>query len=149
MDGPHRLGQPMSAVDRFIWNAVVSILTRSRDFYRNLFDLEVVYDSDWFAVLHGGAGRIEIGLLKAGHSVSPSDISPGQPDSTYPTFVVPDVDEAAKKATELGAIVVEQPRDLFYANGCGKPGGGGARRRIGGSLLSATSPHRQVATACR
>jgi PhnB protein len=89
-------------------------LASARDWYVDLLDLRVEFDSDWFVHLQDpdDAG-LELGILDRDHDIAPEP-SIGTPSGGYLTVVVDDVDEVHRRASAAGVQVLEPPRDLFY-----------------------------------
>ena len=88
-------------------------LADSRDFYSNLFDFSVDYDSDWFVHLISKDKQLELGIIDVNSEIVPKDVRK-QPTGTYITFVVDNVDEVFKIAKANEYEVVQSPEDTFY-----------------------------------
>ncbi len=89
-------------------------LAACRDFYVQLLGFVVKYDSDWYVQLGApGPLELEFGIIKRTHDLVPKAYQTA-PTGMYVTFVVPDVDEAYKKAQEMSAKVIQEPRNEFY-----------------------------------
>lgn len=91
-----------------------SDLAAARDWYVDLLDLRVEFDSDWFVHLQDpdDAG-LELGILDRDHDIAPEP-SIGPPSGGYLTVVVDDVDAVHQRASAAGVQVLEPPTDLFY-----------------------------------
>jgi PhnB protein len=101
-----------------ILRAFVSVFSESlpetRDFYVELFDWRVDFDSDWFVHLQARENAaLELGIIRRNHEIVP-DAFRSAPAGTMITIVVPDVDALHEIAVERGLAIVEPPRDLFY-----------------------------------
>lgn len=99
---------------RILTNICADDLAASRDFYVRLLGFVVKYDSDWYVQL-GASGplELELGIIKRTHDLVPKPYQTA-PTGMYVTFVVADVDEVYKKAQEMGAMLVQEPRNEFY-----------------------------------
>lgn len=102
------------SVSRLFANLICRDLDQSRDFYTELFDLKVRFQSDWFVQL-GPRGKegFELGLLRRDHDIVPAA---GQvdPQGCILTIVVDDVDSVYRRARAQQLSIEEWPRDLFY-----------------------------------
>jgi len=104
----------MSVLNRVLFNVLCKDLTDSADFYRELFDLDTIYESDWFVVLTPkGQPSVQIGLLDQMSQYTPRHAW-GMHEGTYLTFEVTDVFAVLDKARALGADVVSEPTALDY-----------------------------------
>ncbi len=88
-------------------------LPESRDFYTQLFDFSIDYDSDWFVHLISKDKQLELGIIDLNSEVVPHDIRK-QPTGTYITFVVDDVDEVFELAKTNKYAVLQNPENTFY-----------------------------------
>ncbi|NKB76230.1 MAG: hypothetical protein GKR96_04105 [Gammaproteobacteria bacterium] len=89
-------------------------LTLSRDFYIELLDLKVKYDSEWYVQLCSPKNpEIEYGIIKRDHELVPETYR-NPPSGMYVTFVVVDVDLVYKKAIDMGVQIIQTPRNEFY-----------------------------------
>lgn len=87
---------------------------RSAAWYVSLFDYRIEFESDWFVHLQDPANdSIEFGLIARTHDIVPEQFR-AEPAGGMLTVVVDDVDVLHQRAEEVGATVVEIPRDLFY-----------------------------------
>ena len=87
---------------------------RLRDWYVELFGWRVDFDSDWFVHLQAdGNDDVELGILRRDHEIVPTELHDAT-SGVIVTIVVDDADATHRRAVELGAEVVEAPRDLFY-----------------------------------
>lgn len=99
---------------RILTNICADDLAACRDFYVQLLGFVVKYDSDWYVQLGApGPLELEFGIIKRTHDLVPKAYQTA-PTGMYVTFVVPDVDEVYKKAKEMGAKVIQEPRNEFY-----------------------------------
>jgi catechol 2,3-dioxygenase-like lactoylglutathione lyase family enzyme len=105
---------PVSAIRRTMYNIAADDIGAVRDFYRDLLDMEVIYDSDWYVVLvPRGGPRFEIGIIARDSDVTPA-VAMRPPGGGYLTFVVEEVLVAFEQARTMGAEILEPPTDLFY-----------------------------------
>lgn len=99
---------------RILTNICADDLAACRDFYVQLLGFVVKYDSDWYVQLGDqGPLELEFGIIKRTHDLVPKAYQTA-PTGMYVTFVVPDVDEVYKKAQEMGAKIIQEPRNEFY-----------------------------------
>lgn len=104
----------MSALNRVLFNVLCNDLSQSTSFYRELFDLDTIYESDWYVVLSPkGQPAIEIGLIDQVSQFTPRRAW-GMHEGTYLTFVVEDIYASMERAKALGAEVVAEPVALDY-----------------------------------
>ncbi|WP_241385995.1 VOC family protein [Rhodococcus sp. CH91] len=83
---------------------------RSRDFYRDLLDLTVVFDSDWYVQLHGGDETVQLGLVVLGHETVPDGFR-GTPTGVLVSVEVDDVDAVHARAVAAGHEIALDLRD--------------------------------------
>ncbi|UZO81409.1 VOC family protein [Aquimarina sp. ERC-38] len=100
-------------MNRFIINILSKDLGASSLFYHTLFDLKTTFESDWYIQLKNHTTGFEIGFLAVNHHLVPNDLSKN-PGGAYLTFVVNDVEESFRIATEKGYRIVQEPTDTFY-----------------------------------
>jgi len=99
---------------RILPNICSADLQKSRDFYVDLLDFQVKYDSDWYVQLCSpDDSEIEYGIIKRDHELVPDQYQQ-KPTGMYITFVVSDVDTTYKKALEMGFKIIQEPRNEFY-----------------------------------
>ena len=99
---------------RILTNICSDDLASSKEFYVALLGLEVKYESDWYIQLCvPGNTEIEYGLIKRDHELVPTQFQK-QPTGMYVTFVVPDVDVAYQNAVNMGAPILQEPRNEVY-----------------------------------
>ena len=99
---------------RILTNICTDDLAASRDFYVQLLGFEINYDSDWYVQLRSPKpAEFEFGIIKRTHELVPREFQT-KPSGMYVTFVVPNVDELYKTAKEMGARVIQEPRNEFY-----------------------------------
>ena len=105
---------PRSKVRRTMYNIAADDLEKVRDFYRDLLDMEVIYESDWYMVLMPKEGpRFELGIIARNSEVTPPAAA-NPHGGGYLTFVVEEVLVAFEQAKAIGAEILEPPTDLFY-----------------------------------
>jgi predicted enzyme related to lactoylglutathione lyase len=100
-------------INRMMTNICSERLKESRDFYTDLFDFNVDYDSDWFIHLISKSKQLELGIIDINSELVPDEIRK-QPTGTYITFVVDDVDEVFEIAKEKKYEVLQNPDNTFY-----------------------------------
>lgn len=131
---------PASKIHRTMYNIAADDLVAMRDFYGTLFELDIIYESDWYIVMVPSEGpRFELGIISRFSEVTP-EVARRSFGGGYLTFVVEDVLVAFGRAEAMGADILEPPTDMFY----------GQRRMLlrdpVGTLLDISSPV-PVATA--
>ena len=91
----------MSVLNRVLFNVLCKDLGDSVAFYRKLFGLDTIYESDWFVVLTPpGQPSVQIGLIDQVSEYTPRHAW-GMHEGTYLTFVVDDVFEVMDRAREM------------------------------------------------
>lgn len=101
-------------ISRIIPNICSDRLAETRDFYVNLLAFEVTFDSDWFVqVTAPGNPSLGIGIIRRDHELVPVPFQQA-PQGAFVTVVVEDADDVFERAQQLGADVVQPPRDEFY-----------------------------------
>jgi catechol 2,3-dioxygenase-like lactoylglutathione lyase family enzyme len=124
----------MPALTRVLFNVLCKDLSESVAFYRQLLDLDTVYESDWFVTLSPkGQPAIELGLIDQVSQFTPRHAW-GMHEGTYLTFVVDDVFEVLNRARLLGAEVVSEPVALDYGQTRG------LIRDLNGMVLDISTP---------
>lgn len=124
----------MPVLNRVLYNVLCKDLEASVRFYRTLFELDTVYESDWFVILSPyGQREIEIGLIDQVSQFTPRHAW-GMHEGTYLTFVVDDVYRVLEKARQLGAEVVSEPVPLDYGQTRG------LIRDLNGMVLDISTP---------
>jgi len=99
---------------KILTNICSDNLKESKNFYVELLDFEVKYDSDWYVQLCSPKGsEIEYGLIQRDHELVPSDYQ-FPPTGMYVTFVVDDVDIIYSKALSMKLDILQAPRNEFY-----------------------------------
>jgi catechol 2,3-dioxygenase-like lactoylglutathione lyase family enzyme len=89
----------------------VRSVAASRDFYRSLLDLSVVFDSGWFAQLQcEHAPSQQLGLLEAGHDTVPAGFRKA-PQGVLVTIEVDAVDAVYERATQRSLEIALSLRD--------------------------------------
>ena len=72
------------------------------------------YDSDWYVQLRCPTNdALEFGIIARTSELVPAAFRTA-PTGMYVTFVVPDVEAVFSKATSMGLVIVQAPRDEFY-----------------------------------
>lgn len=95
-------------------SVIVSDVAASAAFYETLLGMSAHFSSDWFVILtHPAMPGLEFGLLSKTSDIT-HDALREAPAGVLLTFVVDDVDAVHRRAQEMGACVLEPPRDLFY-----------------------------------
>lgn len=100
-------------VVRIVPNVASEAFVASRDFYSEMFDLEVSVElDDWYLQLKcADDPRLNIGFVKPGSELF-ADREPSlAPSGVVLTIHVDDVDEAYERATRLGAEVAAEIRN--------------------------------------
>ncbi len=104
----------MPVLNRVLFNVLCKDLGDSVAFYRQLFGLETVYESDWFVVLSpAGQPSVQIGLIDQVSQFTPRHAW-GMHEGTYLTFVVDDVLDVMDRARAMGADIVSEAIALDY-----------------------------------
>lgn len=104
----------MPVLNRVLFNVLCKDLSDSVAFYRELFGLETVYDSDWFVILSpAGQPSVQIGLIDQVSEYTPRHAW-GMHEGTYLTFVVDDVMDVMDRARAMGADIVSEAVALDY-----------------------------------
>lgn len=99
---------------RILTNICSDNLQASKEFYVQLLDFDIKYDSDWYIQLCSPDDpEIEYGIIKRDHELVPSQYQQ-KPTGMYVTFVVPDVEVAYQKAIEMKLKIIREPRNEFY-----------------------------------
>lgn len=123
----------MQSINRILVNICSKSLVDSKEFYTQLFDFEIAFDSDWFVQLRSKDKSLELGIIDQDNELLP-EYYRSKPNGFYITFVVENADEVYKKAKELGITIVKEPEDTPY----------GQRRLLvkdpNGALLDISSP---------
>jgi len=121
---------------RIFVNIVVRDPLRAARFYEEVFDLQRMFESEWFVHLGLPSNPgLELGLLKQGYDVLPTALTHASNEArTLLTIVVANTDESYERAVAQGGECLERPRDLFY----------GQRRAVvrspDGTLIDISSP---------
>ncbi|MEM6520241.1 MAG: VOC family protein [Cyanobacteria bacterium P01_C01_bin.70] len=102
------------AIVRLIPNICSQDLAASRDFYAELLELAIAFDSDWYVQLvSAGDPPLELGIIQQDHELIPPDFQRA-PQGCYLTFVVENVDVIYSRAQSLEANILQPPKDEFY-----------------------------------
>lgn len=92
----------------------VAEVPRSRDFYRELLDLVVVFDSDWYVQLQAGSDEsVQLGLVVRGHETIPSGFR-GTPAGVLVSVEVDDVDAVHARAEASGLPIALSLRSEVF-----------------------------------
>jgi predicted enzyme related to lactoylglutathione lyase len=123
----------MKGLNRLMTNICSDNLKETKDFYTNLFDFKINYDSDWFIHLVSNDKKLELGLIKRSHDLVPVEFQ-NKPQGFYITFVVDNADEIYAIAEKEKYKIVGKPTDTAY----------GQRRLLlndpSGTLVDISSP---------
>lgn len=99
---------------RILTNICSDDLVKSRDFYVELLDLSIKYDSDWYVQLCAkDNSAIEYGIIQRDHPLVPEAYRQ-LPTGMYVTFVVDDVDKVYAKALAMQLNILQEPKNEFY-----------------------------------
>jgi predicted enzyme related to lactoylglutathione lyase len=98
---------------RILTNICSDHLAESKDFYTQLFDFEVAYDSDWFIQLVDSESGLELGIIDRSSDMIPKDFQT-TPTGFYITLVVADADSIHQRAIELEYDIISPPEDMSY-----------------------------------
>jgi catechol 2,3-dioxygenase-like lactoylglutathione lyase family enzyme len=86
----------------------------SKDWYVNLLEYVVDFDSEWFVHLQSpNNDMVELGIMLRHNELIP-EAARTKAGGGMLTVVVDDVDASYRRAMTAGATIVEPPRDLFY-----------------------------------
>ncbi|MGF1508935.1 MAG: VOC family protein [Myxococcota bacterium] len=89
-------------------------LTACRDFYMSLFDLEVVFEIDWYVQLKSPTNdALQIAFVKRDHSSVPSGYR-DHPRGVVVTLEADSVDPLFDRAKSLGLNIVLQLQDEVW-----------------------------------
>ena len=122
---------------RILTNICSDDLNKSKDFYVDLLDFKVKFDSDWYVQLCSPEdSEIEYGIIQRDHELVPKEYQ-NTPNGMYVTFVVENVDVIYEKALKMGIDIIQEPSNEFY----------GQRRFLtkdpNGCLIDICSPWRE------
>ncbi len=98
---------------RILTNICSDHLAESKDFYTQLFDFKVAYNSDWFIQLVDSESGLELGIIDRSNDMIPKDFQT-KPSGFYITLVVGDADSIHQKAIELEYDIISPPEDMPY-----------------------------------
>lgn len=97
-------------ISRFMPVIYARDLPRLRDFYRELLELELRFDSDWYVHLVCPANpRLELGLHHRGHAGLPPAFRALPPGGAYLSLQVDNVHECSQRAQGMGAEILDRP----------------------------------------
>lgn len=129
----------MSKLNRVLFNVLCKDLAASSAFYKQLFGLETIYDSDWFVVLSPkGQPSVQIGLIDQMSQFTPRHAW-GMHEGTYLTFEVDDVFDVLEHARAMGAEVVSEAIALDYGQTRG------LIRDLNGMVIDVSTPTAELA----
>ena len=87
-----------------------SDLDAARDFYRELLDLDVVFESGWYTLLRSRVdANVQLGFVLADHPTIPREL--GTASGVLVSVTVRDVDVVYARATAMDAKIVWPLRD--------------------------------------
>ncbi|NQZ51092.1 MAG: VOC family protein [Moritella sp.] len=99
---------------RILTNICSDDLNKSKDFYVDLLDFKVKFDSDWYVQLCSPEdSEIEYGIIQRDHELVPKEYQ-NTPNGMYVTFVVENVDVIYEKALKMGIDIIQEPSNEFY-----------------------------------
>jgi len=99
---------------KILTNICSDNLQESTQFYVDLLDFNVKFESDWYVQLCSpDDSEIEYGLIQRNHELIPKEFQQ-KPTGMYVTFVVSDVDVTYKKAIKMRLPIIQEPRNEFY-----------------------------------
>ena len=99
---------------RILTNICSDDLKKSKDFYVDLLDFKVKFDSDWYVQLCSPEdSEIEYGIIQRDHELVPKEYQ-NTPNGMYVTFVVENVDVIYEKALKMGIDIIQEPSNEFY-----------------------------------
>lgn len=122
------------SINRLIPNICSDRLAESKQFYTELLDFSLAFESDWYVqVISPRAPHMELGFIRRDHELVPEPFRQ-LPQGLYLTIVVDEVDTVHTKVRAAGLEVLQPPQDEFY----------GQRRMLlcdpNGLLLDVSSP---------
>lgn len=101
-------------ISRSFFSVFSDDLNKTSQWYVDLFNYQVAFNSDWFIHLNASqASALELGIILRSHEIVPEPFRGGMSGGML-TIVVDDVDKFHLKAVSSGATVVQVPQDLFY-----------------------------------
>jgi predicted enzyme related to lactoylglutathione lyase len=106
------MGSPFETSGAFSWCELMTTdLGAAKKYYKDLFGWEL---EDMPAAAHGMTYTVVKvgGNAVGGIMPMPRNLPPGVPPNWGAYVTVPDVDATAKKAAELGGIILVQPQDI-------------------------------------
>ena len=107
--------RPKLNVLRIVPNVASDRFEASREFYIDLFDLDVSVDFDWYLQLMAPNDRsLNVGFLQPGSEFFGGRLVPVGEHSVVLTIQVDDVDEAYRRARCRGAEISLELRDEDY-----------------------------------
>lgn len=92
-------------------------LQESRDFYSRVLGFEVVFESDWYILMHSPGGQSQLAFLQPEHPSQDTLFKPafaGQ--GMFLTIEVPDVDAVYERITTMGVPVRIPIRDEAWGD---------------------------------
>ncbi len=101
-------------MQRSFVNILSSDVLRTADFYIDLLSMTRHFSSDWFMILtHPEIPGFEYGILQRDHEIVPKELRK-VPAGMIVTFVVEDCDAIHTSALQMGATILEPPKDMTY-----------------------------------
>jgi predicted enzyme related to lactoylglutathione lyase len=101
-------------MQRAFTNILTEEVAVTAAFYQQLFGYTAKFSSDWFVNLEApDQTGLELGILLASHEIVP-EAARHQPAGIILTYVLDDCDAVHNRALELGANIIEAPRDMPY-----------------------------------
>lgn len=105
----------MTKIQRLMTNICSQNLNESKQFYTQLFDFNIGFESDWFIHLISkyDGSKFELGIIKQDYDIVPEGARL-KPQGMYITFVVPDADQVYATAMKHHLKVISEPENTFY-----------------------------------
>ena len=99
---------------KILTNICSDDLQQSKDFYVDLLNFHIKYESNWYIQLCSPTNpEIEYGIIQKSHDLVPKAYQQ-QPTGMYVTFVVDNVDTVYEKALAMNISIEQEPRNEFY-----------------------------------
>lgn len=90
-------------------------LQTTKQFFVDLLDFEIKYDSDWYIQLCSPTTPdSEFGIIQYDHELVPNRYRRRLPGGMYLTIVVPDVDACYERALAMDMDIIQPPKNEFY-----------------------------------
>ena len=103
----------MNSIHRMMINICSKELEQSKQFYTQLFDFTVNFDSDWFVQLISQDQQLELGIISQSSEIVPQAV-PATSGGYYITFVVENADAVFELAKQKQIEIIQEPEDTFY-----------------------------------